>query len=119
MLSGCFELHIEIAGKAVVRLGSPVKVRMACPLAEGSESKPLYAVFLDANGSLRAFEASYDPAAGTISFSPDMAGRFIIVAFDYEGELFTEAFYQALSELAEVKAFLALHSTDSESSAGG
>lgn len=105
--NGYFELHIQIAGKAAARLGSPVKVRMGCSLAPGSELKPLYAVFRDADGNLRAFEAVYDPATGTVCFSSDIAGKFIIVAFDFEGEPFTETFYKALSELAEVKALLA------------
>lgn len=104
---GCFELHLEIAGKAVSRLMAPVKIRMAYTFAEESESKPLYAVFRDTDGSLKAFEAHYDAAAGILSFSSDIAGRFVVVAFDFTGEPFSEEFYQALAKLDTVKTLFA------------
>ena len=104
---GCFELHLEIAGKAVRRLMKPVKVRMAYTLTDGSESKPLYAVFRDTDGSLKAFEAYFDPATGILSFNSDMAGRFVVVSFDFEGEPFSEEFYQALAKLDAVKTLFA------------
>ncbi len=95
---GCFELHLEIAGKAVSRLIAPVKIRMAYTFADASESKPLYAVFRDTDGSLKAFEAHFDPVSGILSFSSDIAGRFVVVAFDFTGEPFSEEFYQALAK---------------------
>ncbi len=64
-------------------------------------------VFRDAEGSLKAFEAVYDPVTGMLRFSPDIAGRFVVVAFDFDGEPFSEEFYRALAELDTVKALFA------------
>ena len=100
--AGCFELHIEVRGVPVTRLSAPARVRMA--FADWTEEKPVYAVFRDAEGNLRAFLTQYDPAAGILSFSSDMAGKFVIVAFDFDGEPFTEAFYEALAKLDAVAA---------------
>lgn len=101
---GCFELHFESSGKAVARLAARVSVRMTYMPAAGMEAKPLYAVFRNSDGTLTAFEASYDPVLGIVRFRSDIAGRFVIVAFEFEGEPFTEAFYEALAELDAVKA---------------
>ena len=103
---GLFELHIEIKGKEVDRTASPVKVRMGYTRPRGAEAKPLYAVFKNADGTLTAFEATYDPVTGIITFHADMAGEFIIVAFDFEGESFTEEFYLALAKLDAVIALI-------------
>ena len=104
---GCYELHIQVEGAAVARLAAPATVRMAYTPAAGTETKPLYAVFRNADGSLTAFEASYDPATGELCFDADLAGKFVILAFDFDGEPFTEEFYRALSEFAAVKALTA------------
>ena len=102
---GCFDLQIEIKGKAVSRLDAPVKVSMTYDA--GKETRPLYAVFLDGQGNLTAFAAEYDAEASTLSFRSDMAGKFVIVAFEFDGEPFTEAFYKALAGLDAVRALFA------------
>ena len=101
---GCYRLHIEQGGKALSRLAAPVTVSVKLTPAAGMESKPLFAVFRDESGVLRAFRADYDPATGTLSFAADIAGEFVVVAFAYDGELFTEEFYRALAELDAVRA---------------
>ena len=60
-------------------------------------------MFRDGSGDLRAFEAHYDPDTGMISFASDISGEFVVVAFESDIELFSEAFYQALAELADIR----------------
>ena len=98
----CYELHIEIEGEPVTRLAEPVTVRMAYTPADPAETRPLFVVFRNADGTLTVFEATFDPVTGMLVFSADMAGEFIIVPFEFDGELFSEEFYQALAELAEI-----------------
>ena len=103
---GCFLLHIERGGRTLGRLAAPVKVRMEYAPDADAADKPLYAVFRDVDGTLTAFAAQYDPDTGILSFSSHISGKFIIVAFDYDGEPFTEDFYLALAGLDAVKALI-------------
>ena len=91
---------------ALGRLAAPVKVRMEYAPDADAADKPLYAVFRDVDGTLTAFAAQYDPDTGILSFSSHISGKFIIVAFAFDGEPFTEDFYLALADLAEIKALL-------------
>ena len=68
-----------------------------------AEGKSLYVVFRTADGSLKAFAARYDKAGGKLVFETDLLGEFVVVVFDYEGEAFTAAFYEALAKLAVVQ----------------
>ena len=60
-------------------------------------------VFRRADGKLVAVSADYDDQSGTISFETNCLGRFVVVAFDYEGEAFSAGFYEALAELPAVQ----------------
>ncbi len=104
---GCYVLHIERGGRVLGRLAAPVTVRMDYSPAPGTENKPLFAVFRDVDGTLTAFEAQYDPDTGILSFNSHISGKFIIVAFAFDGKPFTEDFYLALADLAEINALLA------------
>ena len=86
----------------------------------------LYAVFVDDEGKLTAYEAHYDPQSGEIWFETEQTGYFVIVRFTYgkeqfekdllleepkkedssEDELFTRYFYRALMDLEEIQDFL-------------
>ena len=99
---GSYILHIEQGGKALDRLDSPVTVYMDYVPGAEMAGKPLFVVFRDADGALVAFEASYDPAMEKLRFSTDLTGKFVVVAFDYDGELFSEAFYDELAKLDAV-----------------
>ena len=68
-----------------------------------AEGKSLYVVFRAADGSLKAFAARYDKVGGKLVFETDLLGEFVVIAFNYEGEAFTAAFYEALAKLAEVQ----------------
>ena len=105
--SGCYMLHIESDGTEVPRLAVPVTVRMDYSPAPGTENKPMFAVFRKTDGTLAVFEAHYDPLTGQLVFDADLAGEFVVVAFAFDGEPFTEDFYLALADLAEIKALLA------------
>ena len=102
----CYELHIEIDGEAVSRVARPVEVRMKYTLAPEAADLPLYVVFVDASGELRAFAAYYDEETGELVFSSDISGTFAVVVFSFDGKLFSAAFYDALAELSPVKALL-------------
>ena len=60
-------------------------------------------MFRNADGSLTAFRASYDPLSGRLSFECDRLGDFVIVAFAFAGEEYSEAFYEALEEQMALK----------------
>lgn len=104
---GYYLLNIERGGKALGRLAARVKVQMEYTPGTDTEGMPMYAVFRDVDGTLTAFEASYDPITGMLSFSSNISGKFIIVAFDFDGEPFTEEFYRALADLDAVGALIA------------
>ena len=62
-------------------------------------------VFRDDDGKLHAIRASYSRLKGELRFEADMLGRFVIVAFDYDGEEFSDAFYEALAQQKELQQF--------------
>ena len=92
--------------------GTPVKVSFPFTIPESwgdpaATVGDLYAVFAD-DDELTAYKAEYDPVTKEISFETEKTGNFVIVQFSYEGKPFTEEFYKALSELKEIKDFLAV-----------
>ena len=62
------------------------------------------AVFRNWDGSLYAERAVFDPDTGMLRFSSKRLGRFIILAFAFEGEEFSPEFYAALAALDELAA---------------
>jgi len=102
--AGTWTLSVYIDDLPVRDLGGvPVKVRMNFVLPEGWDSQAIYVVFRNADGSLTAIPAVYNPVTGTLVFDSALVGDFVVVCFDYDGEPFSEGFYAALSELEEVK----------------
>ena len=73
------------------------------PTAQAAE-KTIYVVFRDAAGKLVAFRANYGQLTGKLHFRTDQLGRFVILAFDFDGEEFSDAFYKALAACAEITA---------------
>ncbi|MBO6013886.1 MAG: hypothetical protein J6P48_00300, partial [Oscillospiraceae bacterium] len=80
---------------------SEVTVRMDCPEEIREAGKPIYAVFIDADGKLHAFRAELEPG-GRLCFRTNLSGRFVIVAFSSEQEEFSEAFYEDMENLPEL-----------------
>jgi hypothetical protein len=97
----------DLAG-AAVSVTFPFETPAAWGESGMTAGDRLYAVFADEEGVLTACEAEYDPESGEISFETDRSGEFVIVRFAYTEEPFTEEFYRALSELEEVREFLAI-----------
>ena len=57
-----------------------------------------YVVFRDKDGKLLAIRASYSRLRGELRFETPLLGEFEIICFDFEGEEFSDAFYEALEE---------------------
>ena len=74
------------------------------PLAD-SAGRTFYVVFHDDDGKLHAIRASYSRLKGELRFEADMLGHFVIVAFDFDGEEFSDAFYEALAQQKELQQF--------------
>ena len=62
----------------------------------------VYAVFRDANNTLKAFRVSYSRLKSEMSFVTDCLGEFILVEFDFEGVEFSPEFYEALEKIVEI-----------------
>ncbi len=89
-----------LEGEKTLRdLGGRVSVSMPYELPPQDAGKALYAVFRNADGTVTAARARYSGMNGELSFEADRLGTFVIVAFDFDGEAFSDAFYAALEDL--------------------
>ena len=89
-----------LEGEKTLRdLGGQVSVSMPYELPPQDAGKALYAVFRNADGTVTAARARYSGMNGELSFETDRLGTFVIVAFDFDGEVFSDAFYAALEDL--------------------
>lgn len=89
--------------KTLRDLGGRVSVSMRYELPPQNTGKALYAVFRNADGTITAARARYSGLKGELSFETDRLGAFVIVAFDFDGEEFSDAFYAALEDLPELQ----------------
>ena len=89
--------------KTLRDLGGRVSVSMRYELPPQNTGKALYAVFRNADGTITAARARYSGLKGELSFETDRLGTFVIVAFDFDGEEFSDAFYAALEDLPELQ----------------
>ena len=89
--------------KTLRDLGGRVSVSMRYELPPQDAGKALYAVFRNADGTITAARARYSGLKGELSFETDRLGTFVIVAFDFDGEEFSDAFYAALEDLPELQ----------------
>ncbi len=89
--------------KTLRDLGGRVSVSMRYELPPQNTGKALYAVFRNADGTITAAKARYSGLKGELSFETDRLGAFVIVAFDFDGEEFSDAFYAALEDLPELQ----------------
>ncbi len=87
--------------KTLRDLGGRVSVSMRYELPPQDTGKALYAVFRNADGTITAARARYSGLNGELRFEADRLGTFVIVAFDFDGEEFSDAFYAALEDLLE------------------
>lgn len=89
--------------KTLRDLGGRVSVSMRYELPPQNTGKALYAVFRNADGTITAARARYSDLNGELRFEADRLGTFVIVAFDFDGEEFSDAFYAALEDLPELQ----------------
>ena len=67
---------------------------------------PLFVVYRDGYGHLRAFLAEYDPLTGILKFRSTMKGDYVVVYYPYTEQgvtVFSEEFYAMLEELGSIK----------------
>ncbi len=101
---GAYILHAKSGEQTIFRLDDYVDVFLDYTPGAQTMGKPLYAVFRDAEGRLHAFRASYGQLSGKLHFQTNQLGRFLILAFEFDGEPFSDAFYEALETCAEIAA---------------
>ena len=77
--------------------------RMKFTLPAGWNRNDIYAVFRNADGSLTAIRAAYDEKSGTLSFDTDLTGTFALISFPFDGKPYSEEFYDAISELEDIR----------------
>ena len=94
-----YELCASEGEKNLQDLGGRASVSMPYVLPAQDADKALYVVFRNADGTLTALRARYSRVKSELRFEADRLGLFVVVAFDFEGEEFSEAFYAALEEL--------------------
>ena len=108
---GTWTLSVYVGDVRITDLGvATVRVRFKFDLPDGWDGKNIYVVFLDKNGSLRAIPASYNAVTGELVFDSSLVGEFVVVTFDYHGELYSKDFYNELAKLDAVKHLIDLHS---------
>ncbi|MBQ3276802.1 MAG: hypothetical protein IJH47_07100 [Oscillospiraceae bacterium] len=99
-----FVLSAIQGGMPISRLnGGTVAVRFSFQLPAAWESRPVYAVFRNADGTLTAFLVRYSSITQTVTFESPLLGEFALVSPDLAPEPYTPAFYAALEELPEVQ----------------
>lgn len=101
---GAYTLHAKFGEHTLFRLDAYVDVFLDYTPGAQTAGKPLYAVFRDAEGRLHAFRASYGQLSGKLHFQTNQLGRFLILAFEFDGKEFSDAFYEALEACAEIAA---------------
>ncbi|MBR7189967.1 MAG: hypothetical protein IKD63_02530, partial [Oscillospiraceae bacterium] len=83
--------------------GQKMTARMKFTLPAGWNRNDIYAVFRNADGSLTAFKAAYDEESGTLSFDTDLTGTFALISFPFDGKPYSDKFYDAISELEDIR----------------
>jgi len=100
----CYILSVFDHDRPITDLnGHAIAVHMAFLAPESWNGGSIYVVFRNADGSLTAYEASFDPATGMLIFESALTGEFVVVCLDYDGEAFSAGFYAALEALPELK----------------
>ena len=97
-----YVLHATEGEKTLNEVGGHVKVVIPWELSPIGAAQKVYAVFRDANNTLKAFRVSYSRLKSELSFDTDMLGDFTLVAFDFDGVEFSPEFYEALEKIVEI-----------------
>jgi hypothetical protein len=102
--ASAYALHAKTGDREISRLDGDVDVFLDYTPVAQSAGKTIYVIFRDADGRFIAFRASYGQLTGKLHFRTNQLGRFVIVSFDFDGEEFSDAFYEALAALPEIAA---------------
>ena len=89
--------------KTLEELGGRATVSMNYTLPAEYAGKTLYVVFRNEDGTLSAIRATYSDITGLLRFITDRLGTFMVVGFDFDGEEFSEEFYEALAQIPELE----------------
>ncbi|MBQ5350094.1 MAG: hypothetical protein IIU41_03545, partial [Oscillospiraceae bacterium] len=89
--------------REIAEPGQKMTARMKFTLPAGWNRNDIYAVFRNADGSLTAIRAAYDEESGTLSFDTDLTGTFALVCFPFDGKPYSDKFYDAISELEDIR----------------
>jgi len=100
-----FTVRSFLGGREIFDLGG-VKVTAKIPFVfpAGWQTDRIFVVFRGEDGSLTAFQARYSDLTETLSFDTDRLGECVVVCLDFDGELFSPEFYEALRQLPETAA---------------
>ena len=96
-------VRVYYGARDVADPGTKVTARFRFTLPAGWNKNCVFAVFRSDDGSLTAFRATYDEQTGMLSFDTDLTGIFALVSFSFDGELYSEEFYEALEALDEIR----------------
>ena len=108
---GTWTLSVYAGDVRITDLGvATVRARFKFNLPNGWDGKNIYVVFLDKNGNLRAIPAAYNAVTGELVFDSNLVGEYVVVTFNYKGELYSKDFYTELEKLDAVKHLIDLHS---------
>ena len=108
---GTWTLSVWYGDTQIFDLGvTTVRARFKFDKPEEWDTKNIYVVFIDKDGkSLKAFPATYDTVTGELVFDSSLVGEFVVVQFDYQGELYSKGFYDELAKQDAVKHLVDLH----------
>ncbi len=99
-----FSLIVETSeGTQLHTLETKIKVTMKYSIPASKRGKTLYVVFRNTDKTLEIIKAVYDSDTGELIFETDRTGKFVVVAFDFDGDETFPGFYDALALLDEVK----------------
>ena len=101
---GTWTLSVWYGDTQIFDLGTTtVRARFDFDLPDDWDGQHIYVVFLDKQNNLRAIPAVYNPVTGELVFDSNLVGEFVVVRFEYQGELYSKDFYNELARLEQVK----------------
>ncbi|MBQ3858908.1 MAG: hypothetical protein II779_00140, partial [Clostridia bacterium] len=98
-----YTVHVYFGTREADEPGQKITVRMKFKLPAGWSKNALFAVFRNADGSLTVIRADYDEDENTLSFDTDLTGTFALIFFPFDEDSSSEDFYEAISELDEIR----------------
>ena len=98
-----YTVRVYLGIREIAEPGQKMTARMKFTLPAGWNKSAVFAVFRDADNTLKAFRAEYDEENRTLTFDTDLTGTFALVCFPYAGDPCSPEFYSALAELFDIQ----------------